>query len=83
MHVSQKNKIDGSEAELTAILNQLSTTTDLNEAKEVARQFLNKCAMQKSMPTKLRQLEQMTSLQKIVGLCYNTMLSGEGLAVQK
>ena len=68
---------------LEAQLAELGRVTDVAAAKTIAKQFLLSCAMDRHTPDKLRQLEGMTSIYKIYSLCFNTMLSGEGLKVQK
>lgn len=69
--------------ELNAELTKLAATKDIDEAKVIARAFLQSCHMQKTIPKKLEELESMTRIDKIVSLCYNTLLSGEGLKVVK
>lgn len=59
------------------------TSTDLEAVRDVGRQVLDACAMRKTIPDKLAQLESMQSVKEIVAFCYNTYMSGEGLAVIK
>ena len=74
------DKIAPVESKLTEIL---AVTSDVEQARVIAHEFLDNCAMPKSVAAKRRELDGMTSLVKINNLCYNTMLSGEGLAVAK
>lgn len=77
------NKTQPADAKLTAILGRLGATKDVDAARAIAHEFLDNCAMPKSIEAKKRELDGMTSHTKILNLCYNTMLSGEGLAVAK
>lgn len=78
----QADRVHATDAQLTVILNELSATTDVDAAKVIAKKFIETCAMQKTMPEKLRDLDAMTSHVKILKLCYSTMLAGEGLGVK-
>jgi hypothetical protein len=79
----QAEKVNISNPELTGLLQRLGQTRDLAEAKVIGTEFLSKCVMKDTIAAKQRELDGMTSVIKIYSLCFNTMLSGEGLKVLK
>lgn len=79
-YTSCNPKVKAAQPHLEDLLAKLAATTDVETAREIATQFLTQCAMQRTMKQKVDQLSRMTTYRQIVSLCYNTMLSGEGLA---
>lgn len=76
-------KLSASKETLEHLLHRIAETTDTEEARAIGREFLEHCVMQKHTPKKLEALSHMDTATKIYSLCFNTMLSGEGLKVIK
>ncbi len=75
--------IDKDNAGLTDILNTVNASTSLDQAKECAKTFINSLRSSDKVQGLMFKLENCPSIARVQALCYNILLSGEGMGTKK
>lgn len=68
---------------LTKLLDNLKTIDSLETARAVGKDFIDSLRGKEQVQKLYRKLDSCTTVQKVQALCYNTLLSGEGMATAR